>query len=402
VQSYALVKVKLALTYVIILLSDLSIIFAKMIIGINICGRVKEDGDQPINFIIERFNKIAIEHPEHSFVFITDRIIENKVANVKNTTVITIDQKPKNTFFWKFWYDHKLEKTAKKQNIELLINLDAVCSLKSKISQFLFIDDLPVLHATPIKKKHLQFYKRNTPKFLQKANRIAAASEFFKKEIVDRYKINEIKIDVVQGSIDKKFAPIIFEEKEKIKEKYTDGREYFLYAGELNTEKNWINLLKAFSFFKKRQKSNMQLLIVTNTIADSDFANSFKTYKYREEVKVLFGLSIAEKAKITASAYAFVCPSLYEIFPARLMEAMQCGVPVVASNIDSIIEIADDAVLYADPKSFEDIADKMMLLFKDENKRNELIIKGNRQALHYSVDKTAHVLWQSIVKTTPV
>jgi glycosyltransferase involved in cell wall biosynthesis len=83
------------------------------------------------------------------------------------------------------------------------------------------------------------------------------------------------------------------------------------------------------------------------------------------------------------------------------MEAMQCGVPVVASNIDSIIEIAGDAVLYADPKSFEDIADKMMLLFKDENQRNELIIKGNRQALHYSIKKTADLLWQSIVKTTP-
>jgi glycosyltransferase involved in cell wall biosynthesis len=401
VQSYALVKVKLALTYVIILLSDLSIIFAKMIIGINICGGVKEDGDQPINFIVEWFNKIAIEHPEHIFVFITDKIIENRVANVKNTIVTTIDQRPKNTFFWKLWYDHKLEKTVKKQSIELFINLDAVCSLKSKISQFLFMDDLPVLHETVQEKKNLQFYKRNAAKFLQKANRITVASEFFKKEMVDRYKINETKIDVVQGSIDKNFVPIIFEEKEKIKEKYTDGKEYFLYAGELIAEKNWINLLKAFSFFKKRQKSNMQLVIVTNTIAGSDFANSFKTYKYREEVKVLSDLSIVEKTKITASAYAFVYPSFYEVFPARLMEAMRCGVPVIASNIDSIIEIAGDTVLYANPKSFEDIADKMMLLFKDENQRNELIIKANRQVLHYNIEKTTDLLWQSIVKTTP-
>jgi glycosyltransferase involved in cell wall biosynthesis len=39
------------------------------------------------------------------------------------------------------------------------------------------------------------------------------------------------------------------------------GNEYFIYSGEIGTHKNLLNLLKAFSAFKKRQKSNMQLLI---------------------------------------------------------------------------------------------------------------------------------------------
>ena len=401
-QSYVLVKVKLALTYVIILLSDFNIIFATMIVGINICGASKNRDEQFDNFIVELFHKIAIQHPEDSFVFINDSFFEDAAANVKNITIIMTDSKPKNSFFWKFWYDYKLEKTIKKHNIQLLINLDTICSLKSKITQFSFISDLPTLHAASIiEKNRFQFYKRNTGRFLQKTNRIAAASNFLKKEIVDWYKIEEQKIDVVYSFSDKNFVPISFQEKELTKEKYSDGKEYFLYTGEISREKNWINLLKAFSFFKKRQKSNMQLLIACDTVIDNDFTDSFKTYKYRDEIKVLFNLPITEKIKITASAYAFVYPSLYEIYPARLMEAMQCGVPVVASNIDSIIEIAGDAVLYADPKSFEDIADKMMLLFKDENQRNELIIKGTRQALHYSIKKTADLLWQSIVKTTP-
>ena len=387
--------------YVIILLSDLSIIFVKMIVGINICGGLKNNGERPDNFSIKYFNKIAIQHPEHTFVFITDNFSEDTAANVKNIIIVTIGPIPQNTFFWKFWYNHTLEKAIKKQKIELLINLDGICSLRSKIAQFSWINDLPTLHtASTFEKNRFQFYRRNTGGFLQKTNRIATASNFLKKEIIDRYKIEEQKIDVVYSSIDKDFVPISFQEKELTKEKYTEGKEYFLYAGEISTEKNWINLLKAFSFFKKRQKSNMQLLIIANAIADRVFLSSFKTYKYREDVKVLSDLLLVEKVKISASAYAFVYPSLYEVYPSKLMETMQCEIPVIASNIDSIIEIARDAVLYVNPNSFEDIADKMMLLFKDENKRNDLILKGKKQVLEYGVEKTANQLWQSIVKTT--
>jgi len=269
-----------------------------------------------------------------------------------------------------------------------LINLD-FASFKSKIPQLLWISDLLV-------------YKRNNRIFLQDAKRIAAVSGFLKKKLANQYKIEEQKIDVTYQSINKKYEPVSFEEKERIKEKYTEGKEYFLYAGDINPDKNLIMLLKAFSFFKKRQKSNMQLVIVSEILTGKGFKDILKTYKYREEVKLLLDLPLGEQVKIMASAYAFVSASLHENFPAKLIEAMQCDVPVVANGMDVITEICGDSVLYANANNFEDIADKMMLLFKDENKRNELILKGKAQALQYSVDKTADLLWQSIVKTTPV
>ena len=65
-----------------------------------------------------------------------------------------------------------------------------------------------------------------------------------------------------------------WEEKELIKEKYADGKAYFLFSGDINQRSNLINLLKAFSFFKKRQKSNMLLLIAGN--ADEAFKKELK------------------------------------------------------------------------------------------------------------------------------
>ncbi len=61
-------------------------------------------------------------------------------------------------------------------------------------------------------------------------------------------------------------------------------------------------------------------------------------------------------------------------------------------------EIAGDAALYVDPSDHEDIADKMMRIYKDEILRNELIKKG--QVIHprFTWDRTTELLWQSILK----
>lgn len=57
------------------------------------------------------------------------------------------------------------------------------------------------------------------------------------------------------------FQPLPWEEKIKVKEQYTAGTEYFLYAGSFRPGKNLVNLLKAFSLFKKRQQSNWKLVL---------------------------------------------------------------------------------------------------------------------------------------------
>jgi len=398
----SLVKVKLALTYVIILLTDFSFIFAKMIVGINICGAVKENGERPGDLIINYFTRIAIKHPEHAFVFITDGPVENLIEKTKNTSIIIVEPRPKRTLFWKFWYNYKLESIVRKQQIAVLIYPDPICSLRSKTPQFLLINELPFLHGGSMPKTYFRFYKKHTLQFLQKAKRIATVSDFLKKEIADKYKIDEQQLDIIYSSIDKRYMPVPFDKKEQTKEKYAEGKEYFLYAGEINADKNLIVLLKAFSFFKKRQKSNMQLLILSESLNSGYFSTSLKTYKYRHEVKLLLDLPVEEQAVITASAYSFVYPSLYEPFPKKIIEALQCEVPVIANHMDVVIEICADAVLYTNTNNFEEIADKMMLLFKDEKKRNEFILKSSKQALQYSLDKTADLLWQSIVKTTAV
>ena len=93
-----------------------------------------------------------------------------------------------------------------------------------------------------------------------------------------------------------------------------------------------------------------------------------------------------------------VYPSLFEGFGVPVLEAMQSDVPVITSLNSSMQEIAKEAALYADPESPADIAEKMMLLYKDEKLRNQLIEKGRLNSREYNWNRAAEHLWQSIEK----
>ena len=238
------------------------------------------------------------------------------------------------------------------------------------------------------------------PLFVNKATTIVAASDHLAKEILQRFPVNEEKITAIPLVPSEQFKSMDWKEKEIIKEKYASGKEYFLFSGEIHQRSRLINLLKAFTFFKTRQKSNMQLIITAPAVSSDDaFMQNFNTYKYRKEVSILFDLAQTDLAKITAAAYAFVYPVVGDgtaIFP---LQAMQCKVPVISTTDGALYTIAGDAALYANPDNFEDLANKMMLVFKDELARSELISSAGKMIEQNSSDNT-NALWEKLIVET--
>ena len=351
-------------------------------------------------FIYEAFIRITTNHPEHEFIFIFDRPFDERFVFGKNVKAVVTGPPARHPLLWKLWYDFRVPSIIKKYKADVLVSCDGFCSLTTKIPQCLVLHDLAFLHHPSfIKRSHLLFYKKYTPKFLGKAKTVATVSEFSKKDILTHYKIEPDKVDVVFSAAKDIFHPAGEEEKAATKNKYSEGKEYFLYAGAIHPRKNLMTLLKAFSVFKKRQQTNMKL-ILTGRLAwkYESFAESLKSYKYRNDVVMTGYVKEEELVKIIGAAYGLVYPSLLEGFGVPVLEAMQCDVPVITSINSSMQEIAKDAALFADATSYNDIADKMMMLYKDETLRKQLIEKGRLTAGQYSWNKTADLLWKSIVK----
>lgn len=352
-------------------------------------------------FIYETFKLITTAHPEHEFIFIFDRPFDERFVFGKNVIPVVTGPPARHPLLWKFWYDVRIPAVLRKYKVDVFVSCDGFCSLTTKVPQCLVAHDLAFLHHPSfVKKSHLFFYKKYTPKFLAKADVIATVSEFSKKDVINHYQTAEKKINVVFSAAKEIFRPLNDEEKTETKNKYTGGKEYFVYTGSIHPRKNLINLLKAFSIFKKRMQTNMKLVLAGRLAWKYEsFAENLKTYKYRDDVIMTGYVPEEELTKITGAAYGMVYPSLLEGFGVPVMEAMQCNVPVITSAGTSMSEVADDAALYADANSYNDIAERMMQLYKDEKLRKEMIERGSEVVKRYSWDKTAALLWQCIEKT---
>jgi glycosyltransferase involved in cell wall biosynthesis len=369
-----------------------------MIIAVNTKCNGKDESEENDNFIFEAFSRIARLQPLHTFILIFETFPRDSIIFPDNIVTTAIGPQTKNPAQWYIWYNIKIPAVLKKYKANVFVNYGGVGSLATKIPQCLILPDLSFVYFPALfQKGQLLFYKTFTLRSLKKSKVVITLSEFCKAEIIKKYKIDAAKIEVVYCGVNENIRQITADEREDIKEKYAGGNEYFIYAGEIGSHQNLLNLLKAFSAFKKRQKSNMQLLIAGKPAGKhEEFAENLRLFKFKEEVKILENLSPLEIINVISAAYTMVDSAVFEGSATHLLKAMKCGVPVITSSTSAMPEICADAALYTDPGNFKDIAVKMMTLFKDEKLRKELIDKGKIQAEKYSWDNTAGQLWKFI------
>lgn len=371
-----------------------------MVIAVNTKFTGKDECEEHDDFIFEAFSRIIKLHPQHTFILISERPLNNVLTSFENVLNVAIGLQKKNPALWYLWLNIKIPSVLKKCKADIFISCDGIASIASKVPQCIMVPDLTFIHQPLLlKKSNLLFYKTFIPRSIKKAKVIITVSNFCKASIIKYYKTDADKIKVIYKGVRENFKETGYEEREKTKTKFTDGNEYFIYTGEIGAHKNLLNLLKAFSAFKKRQKSNMQLLIAGKAgWKYDDFFKGLHLFRFKEEVKVLKDPSLEDIVTIRSSAYAMVYPSVYESFATQPLQAMKSGVPVIVSSKGVMPEICGDAALYADVENFKEIAVKMMQLFRDENFRKEIIKKGKIQAEKFNWNFTSELIWKEIEK----
>lgn len=318
--------------------------------------------DEYQDFIFHSLSGIAEKHPEHIFIFIEDKSAESKIPSYNNSVNIN-----RGSLLSSF----KIASVLKKHKAEILVTTSI--NSQTRIPQYIVAGNK--LSGRP----------------LRKAAVIITGSEFSKKEIVEKYKIPGSKIEVVYSAVDEEFEPIEFDRKEIIKEAYSEAHEFFLVYG--SDPASLLNMLKAFSAFKKMQKSNMQLLIYPKKPIAEEFYEKLRSFKYKEEVKVLDKIDQKELISLTAAAYVSIVihPEYKDV-----LGAMRAETPVITPDTPLMHEICMDAALFCNPFQPADVADKMMLLYKDEKLRSALIHKGKDRVLIFSMENTINDCWLSI------
>jgi len=142
------------------------------------------------------------------------------------------------------------------------------------------------------------------------------------------------------------------------------------------------------------------VLVGPHYFKNSEMENVYQKMKFKNDVIFTGRLNVDELSKVMGAAFSLVYVSYFEGFGIPLVEAMQCGIPIIASNITSIPEVTKDAAIMVDPFSIDSITEGMLKLLKNPALRQELIEKGHERSAFFSWGKTAELTWQSIEKVT--
>ena len=107
-----------------------------------------------------------------------------------------------------------------------------------------------------------------------------------------------------------------------------------------------------------------------------------------DRIKILGFVEDSDLVSLYNLATVLVMPSLYEGFGLPILEAMNCGCPVITSKEGSLKEVAGDAVFYVDAYDLESIADGIRNVYENETLAKSLSEKGFLQAKNFSWKKT--------------
>jgi glycosyltransferase involved in cell wall biosynthesis len=229
---------------------------------------------------------------------------------------------------------------------------------------------------------------------IKKVDRIIADSETSKKDIVKFLKINPEKIAVVRLAPGRHFRELKMSEQLRCKKKFGLPDFFVLYVGEFNYNKNIPGLIKAMKFL------DVPLVLVgkqAGEIENQDLSHPelrhlkeiLPDLKNNPRIIRLGFVTDADLVAIYNLATVYCEPSFYEGFGLPVLQAMACGTPVVAAQAPALAEIGENACLYADPESPEDMAQKIKKILDDQSLQKELAQKGQEQAKKFSWAKTA-------------
>ncbi|QQG40361.1 MAG: glycosyltransferase family 4 protein [Candidatus Levyibacteriota bacterium] len=261
------------------------------------------------------------------------------------------------------------------------------------LTPFVFSDKFPIGIRGRIK---WLLHRRN----LRNVDAIIADSQVSKKDIIKYAGIPESKITVVYLAAGEEFKRIRNEELgiNSLRNKYNLPEKFALYVGDVTWNKNLPRLIRAV------KKTNIPLVMVGKALLQKEFD---KENAWNQDLIIIQNL-IKNDKQITSIGFVpteelvllyniatvFVMPSLYEGFGLPILEAMQCGCPVITTKEGSLKEITGDAVFFVDAYDIESIASGIERVIKNKRLQRELSEKGLIQAKKFSWKETARKTMQ--------
>jgi glycosyltransferase involved in cell wall biosynthesis len=330
------------------------------------------------NYSRNMLNALNIYNPENQYILYSPEI-KNELFPNYNQFEIVSPKKSKFKILNSLWRNFIVSSQLKNQKIDLFHGLSNELPNgihKTNVPVVVTVHDLIFLRFPEFYKNiDRKIYFNKVKYACASAQKIIAISEQTKEDIIQYFKVNPNKIEVVYQSV----SPVFFDRQnpENLRSKYNLHEQFILSVGTHEPRKNQLSVLKAIH----DKKLDIEIVFVGKHTSYTKKLTWFITVnKMEKQVKFLNNLPENDLAGLYQTALMSIYNSFYEGFGLPVIEAMASGCPVITSNVSCLPETAGGAAILCTPTDFEELGNQIKMLIENKDVRDELIQKGTERA----------------------
>jgi glycosyltransferase involved in cell wall biosynthesis len=218
---------------------------------------------------------------------------------------------------------------------------------------------------------------------------VLTVSDFSRRALVERYQLSPEKVLVTPNGVDREAFRPMEAEPSAIREHYRLDGPFVLSVGRIEPRKNLLRLIRAFSRAREKLSGGIRLVIAGQEDFRSRDVFEEAARQAEGSVRFLGAVPDPDLPALYNLAEALTYPSLAEGFGIPVLEAMACGIPVLASPRGALPEVGGDAVLWVEPEDEEALARGIETILTDSELRGRLRAAGPHRAARFDWKDTA-------------
>lgn len=328
---------------------------------------------------------LAKNNPKGRFIFFMDQPLPEGVTATPNLEVRLVKPELRNKLLHHYWYRFKLPAIIEKEKATIFVSLQPALINSTLIPQHIWLSDLSFLHT---KKNSSESRYRE---LFRLSHSIIVPGEQTMNQMKKRFQIN--------SNMQSLRLPICDQE-------WPDNHEDNGYSNFIGVPLNadtivhLKTLLKAFSFFKKRQQTEMNMLLIGNQEMKTQAEKILKGYKFIAQIHIRQIEHPSAAVPLLQKAYMNIllseAPVMNDVSESLLLAAK----PLVCVHENFWMDVFGEGALYV-PINEEALGTNMMALYKNEDQKmaREQYLVGLKQLS--SISRIAKEL-QNILLDTPL
>ncbi len=333
---------------------------------------------------------LAKKYPENEYYLYTPGINYDLFEPKKECFVVKGPEKLIHRLFRSYWRSYYLSLKLIMDGIDIYHGLSHEIPKNfpsRRIRSVVTIHDLIFLRLPYLYRTIDRIIYENKVRYsCNRSDRIVAVSEQTAADIIDFFKVDRNKIDVVYQGCN----PMFYNEvpqvgKEILRMKYLLPKSFILYVGTIEERKNLLTLIKALYY----GKIDLPLVVIGKP---TPYLNKVTGFIDRHSlINVIFCDIIQNQdlPGIYQLADLFVYPSIFEGFGIPVLEALYSKVPVITSKGGCFAEVGGPHTLYVDPNNIEEMAAAIKKVLTDKELHDLMVREGYRYARNFDEDKVS-------------